>query len=573
MNKILYYLRPHYFMMLVGVTIKFIGTIVDLFIPWILSHIIDNVVPTRSVPMILLWGGAMVLCAGVAIVGNITANRMASRVARDATKAMRHDLFEKISYLSCHQVDTFTIPSLISRLTSDTYNTHQMIGSIQRLGIRAPILLIGGIVVTLMLEPVLALVLIATLPPLSAVVYYVSSRAIPLYTRVQEAQDSMVRKVQENMTGVRVIKALSKSKYEIDRFDEINSEVVRREQKSGMITSLSNPTMNLLLNTGLTAVIIVGAYRVNGGVMLPGKIIAFLSYFTIILNAVMMVNRMFTMLSKGIASGNRIAEVIDAPHELDVEEIPLDEKTASEYHVVFDHVSFSYNKGEDNLTDIDFRLKKGQTLGIIGATGSGKTTVVNLLMRFYDADKGRIIIGGRDIRSIPAEELHSMFGVAFQNDFIIADTIRENIDFGRGLSDEDIERAAESAQAAEFIAEKEGYDYELTVKGANLSGGQKQRLLIARALAANPDILILDDSSSALDYKTDAKLRTAISKNYGDLTTVIIAQRISSIKHADLIIMLEDGVISGIGSHEKLLETNEAYREISEAQMGGELYE
>nr|MBQ4318745.1 ABC transporter ATP-binding protein [Clostridia bacterium] len=467
--------------------------------------------------------------------------------------------------------DKFTIPSLISRLTSDTYNTHHMIGMMQRLGIRAPILLIGGIVVTLTLEPVLALVLIATLPPLAIVVYVVSKKAIPLYTKVQEAADTMVRKVQENMTGVRVIKALSKSDYETERFDEINAEVVKREQRSGMITSLSNPTMNLLLNTGLTAVIIVGAYRVNAGDTQPGKIIAFLSYFTIILNSVMMINRMFVMLSKGIASGNRIAEVLDAEPELLTEEIPA-EKT--DKHVVFDNVSFSYNKVENNVTDINFALKRGQTLGIIGATGAGKTTIINLLMRFYDPDKGRVLIDGEDVRSIDAQRLHSMFGAAFQNDFIIADTIRENIDFGRGLTDEQIKKAAAAAQAADFIAEKEGgYDYELTVKGANLSGGQKQRLLVARALAAEPDILILDDSSSALDYKTDAKLRQAINEHYSGITTVIVAQRISSIKHADHIIMLEDGNIIGQGTHEELLKSTPEYKEISDAQMGGALYE
>ncbi len=571
MKKIAFYLRPYLFAMCVGLVIKFIGTIVDLFIPYILSHIIDNVVPTGDIRLILLWGGAMVLCAFIAILGNIIANRMASRVARDTTRAMRHDLFEKISYLSCHQTDTFTIPSLISRLTSDTYNTHQMIGMMQRLGIRAPILLIGGIIVTLTLEPVLALVLIATLPLLGIVVYTVSRKGVPLYTSVQEASDTMVLKVQENMTGVRIIKALSKSDYEIERFDKINAEIVRREQKAGVIMSLSNPTMNLLLNSGLTAVIVVGAFRVNAGLTQPGKIIAFLSYFTIILNAVMMVNRMFVMLSKGAASGNRIAEVLDAPVELQTEE---HEKKQDDAHIRFDHVSFSYNKVEDNVTDINFDLRHGQTLGIIGATGSGKSTIINLLMRFYDPDSGTISINGEDVRSIDAKRLHDMFGVAFQNDFIIADTIRENIDFGRGLSDEQIERAAEAAQASDFIAEKEGgYDYLLTVKGANLSGGQKQRLLIARALAASPDILVLDDSSSALDYKTDAKLRQAIAARYSDLTTIIIAQRISSIKHADRIIMMEDGKVLGYGTHEELLKSTPAYREISEAQMGGGLIE
>ena len=444
-----------------------------------------------------------------------------------------------------------------------------MVDRMQRLGVRAPILLLGGIIVTFTLEPVLTLVLVATLPLLGVVVFSVSRRGVPLYVRVQSAVDAMVRKVQENMTGVRVIKALSKTEYEKGRFDEVNREVVRRDQHAGAVMATTNPVMSLLLNLGLTAVVVVGAFRVNAGVSQAGKIIAFLSYFTIILNAMMMVSRLFMIYSKGAASAKRIEEILETPLE------PVPGEAAprtSQYHVEFRHVNFSYNKAKnktrDDLSDVSFALRRGQTLGIIGPTGSGKSTIVSLLMRFYDADAGEIRIGGRRIEGIPEEELHTMFGVVFQNDFILADSIRENIDFGRGLSDEALLLAARLAQA-EFIEEKEGgLSHMLTAKGANLSGGQKQRLLIARALAAKPEILVLDDCSSALDYKTDKALRSALYHNFADTTTVIIAQRISSILNADHILVLDGGRVIGAGTHEQLLETCSDYREIYDVQMG-----
>jgi ATP-binding cassette subfamily B protein len=440
-----------------------------------------------------------------------------------------------------------------------------MIDRMQRLGVRAPILLLGGIVVTLTLEPVLTLVLIGTLPLLALVVWYVSSKGIPLYTETQTALDRMVRKVQENMTGVRVIKALSKSEYEKDRFDDANNDMIKKDQRAGILMSVTNPAMNMLLNLGLTLVIVVGAFRVNAGFSQTGKIIAFLSYFTIILNALMSISRLFVMYSKGAASAKRIAEVFDAPEDLKTGE--CDHKP-SEYHVEFKDVCFSYNKIQNNITNISFGLRRGETLGIIGPTGSGKSTVINLLLRFYDADSGEIRISGDKIGGIAPELLHAKFGVVFQNDFLFADTIRENIDFGRSLNDEQIEAAAQTAQA-DFIFEKEdGFSSMLTVKGTNLSGGQKQRLLIARALAANPEILLLDDCSSALDYKTDAALRRALARYFWDTTTIIVAQRISSIMSADKIIVMDEGRIIGYGSHNELLTVCESYREIYAAQMG-----
>ena len=567
MKKIFAYLKPHIPRMTVGLTIKFIGTIMDLLLPWILAYMIDDVVPLRNVPMILWWGAAMLFCSVLAVVTNIIANRMAARVARNTTEALRHDLFSKISYLSCAQIDEFTIPSLESRLTSDTYNIHQMIGMMQRMGVRAPILLLGGVLVTFTLEPVLTLVLVCVLPFIGYIVWRVSKKGIPLYTQLQRAVDNMVRTVRENASGIRVIKALSKTDYEKKRFADANAHVVEKEKKAGITMALTNPMMNLILNLGLTLVIIVGAYRVNAGVTQAGKIIAFLSYFTIILNAMLSVTRIFVMYSKGSASAGRISLVLDAPADLTLRTA---EPVETDNHIIFEHVSFSYHKHKENLTDISFSLKRGQTLGIIGATGCGKSTLINLLMRLYDAGSGRIFIDGKPIESIDAAKLHEMFGVVFQNDILFADTIASNIDLGRGLSRERLEEAAAHAQAADFIgALPDGLDHMLTSKGTNVSGGQKQRILLARAFAANPEILILDDSSSALDYKTDARLRGEIRKHYQDTTTVIVAQRVSSIKHADHILVLEEGRVIGSGTHAELMKTCETYQEISKTQMGG----
>ena len=568
MRPIFPYLKPHVPKMTIGLVIKFFGTTMDLMIPWMLSYILDYVVPERSVKKILIWGGLMVLSAALALVTNVIANRMASAVARETTRSLRHDLFQKISYLSSRQIDYFSIPSLESRLTTDTYNVNQVIGMMQRLGVRAPILLIGGIAVTLTLEPVLTLVMVSVLPFITLVVWLVSRRGIPMYTKLQQGVDVMVRTVRENITGIRIIKALSKTEQEKEHFAQVNREVVRRESKAAITMGITNPMMNLLLNTGLTLVILVGAWRVNSGMTQPGTIIAFLSYFTIILNAMLSVTRMFVMYSRGSASAARIDEVLRAPEDLLLNDTAPKQEEA---HIVFEDVSFSYKGISDNLSHISFRLKKGETLGIIGATGAGKTTIVNLLMRLYERSSGDIRIGGRPVDTIPSEELHQKFGVVFQNDVLFADTIRANIDFGRGLSEEQIYKAAESAQAMEFInGLPEGMEHMVTARGTNLSGGQKQRVLLARALAGNSEILVLDDSSSALDYKTDSMLRQALREDYSGMTTIVIAQRISSILHADHILVLEDGTSIGYGTHEQLMERCEVYRQISESQMGGD---
>ena len=575
MKKVLsVYLRPYYGRMLIGFIIKFFGTIMDLCLPWILAYMIDSIIPQRERGRIYLWGIVMLICSILALTLNVFANRMASKVARDTTETIRHNLFERILWLSNAKTDAFTKPSLISRLTTDTYNVHQMLGRVQRLGVRAPILVAGGILVTLTLDPVLTLVLISVMPLTMFVTYYFSKKSIPMYTALQESIDKFVRMLREDIAGIRVIKALSKTGYEEEKYDALNKEVVTLEKKADITMAAVNPATNLFLNLGLVFVVLVGAYRVNAGVSEVGKILAFLTYFTIILNAMINISKMFVIVSKAIASADRIMEVIDVPEEV----LPqICEKISEDNaYIRFDHVTFSYHsntivteqKVDSDLSDISFSLQKGETLGIIGATGAGKSTVAALLMRFYEVDSGAICIEGEDIRAIPTRRLREKFGAVFQNDTIFEDSIAENVRLGRTLSEEDIKQAIAHAKAKEFVEEPgRGYDSRMNVRGANLSGGQKQRILIARALAAHPDILILDDSSSALDYRTDASLRHELSEYFADTTKLIIAQRVSSIMHADHILVLEDGKMTGYGTHEELLENCEIYREIRDSQI------
>ena len=549
----------------------------DLFIPWILAYVIDSVIPVGSLRLIFAWGGVMLVCSILAVSFNIIANRMASRVASDATQIIRHDLFAKTMYLSARQTDAFTKPSLISRLTTDTYNVNQMIGRVQRLGVRAPILLVGGVLFTMSLDPVLSSVLLLVMPVLAVVMVVVSRKGMPLYRKLQSSVDSFVCLVREDIAGIRVIKALSKMDYEKEKFDRINKMVVTCERNAEKTMAVLNPSMNMLLNLGLVGVIIVGAFRVNAGTSEVGKILAFMTYFTIILNAMMSISRMFVIINKAVASAARIDQVLSCEDDLAL----LGDKTGqeaentdtveadAEKEIVFDHVTFSYNKKEPNLKDISFTVRKGEMLGIIGSTGSGKTTLASLLMRLMDVDEGRVLIGGRDVRSFEKEELRSRFGVVFQNDTIFEDTIYENVRMGRQLGREEIVQALSYAQAEEFTQEKERSEGGmLDIRGANLSGGQKQRVLIARALAARPEILILDDSPSALDYRTDAMLRRQLKENFSGTTTILIAQRISSVMHADHILVLEDGEMIGYGTHEELLMGCAVYREISRSQTG-----
>ena len=568
------YLKPFVPRMMLGLCIKIGGTMAELLLPMILSHVLKEVVAQQDVFAILRWGGLMILCAGTAVILHITANRMATRVSCSFSRAVRHDLFKRTLHLSAAQTDRFTIPSLESRITTDTYNVHQFVGMIQRMGIRAPIMLVGGVCITLFMDRHLAMVMLATMPVVFILIFFISRKGVPLFTQVQTSVDNMIRVVREDTQGIRVIKALSKQDYEHRRYDAVNRALVKDEIRARTIMSMIHPIMSILMNCGIVGVVALAAVRVSAGTSDPETVIAFMQYFTQISMALMTVTRMFTAYTKSAASARRIAEVLETPEDLQVlpeADFPCKDTTA---HIEFDDVCFSYLGKKYNLDHISFSLPKGGWLGIIGATGNGKSTLVKLLLRFYDVSSGAVRINGRDVRTIPKPELYDMFGTAMQFDFLYADTIEENIKFGRSLTHEQVEQAAITAQAHNFITGfADGYEHMLAQKGTNISGGQKQRLLIARAVAADPDILVLDDSSSALDYKTDAALRQALAQRMQDTTVVTVAQRVSSIKNCDLILVLDDGKVIGAGDHEHLLATCPEYAEISESQMGGAFVE
>ena len=552
----------------IGITVKVIGTLAELMIPFLLSYILENVIVTNDVGKILFFGSLMAVCAVIACLGNIIANRMAAKTTMYFATRMRRDLFSKTLNLSARNTDSFTIPSLEARITSDTYNVQNFIGMMQRMGIRAPILLLGGTAITMFMDRKLALVMIATLPLIFIVVYSISRKGVPLYSTVQQSVDGMVRVVREDAQGIRVIKALSKIDYENSRYDKANVTLKRNESRAGIIMGVVNPIMTLLMNSGIVAVIAVSAYFVSKGTSSATTVIAFMQYFTLISMAMMSLSRMFVMYTKCAASANRISLVLNSVSELHLFED--DGKGDPDKHISFEKVSFSYLGKKNNLKNISFSLKKGETLGIIGATGSGKSTLLRLLMRFYDTDSGTIRINGKDVRSYTKEELTSMFGVVFQNDFIYADTIEENIRFGRDIPSEEIQKAAKIAQAHDFITSfSDGYAHAVSAGGTNLSGGQRQRVLISRAIAGSPEILILDDSSSALDYKTDANLRLALSAALPNSTIITVAQRVSSVKSCDLILVIDEGEIIGCGKHDELMESCAEYKEISDSQMGG----
>lgn len=565
MNRTLKYLKPYSGTVAAGLIFKFIATMAELSLPLVLDYLIDEIVPAKNITSMVYAGLVMLAAAAVAVTCNVVANRLAAKAAGNMTRDLRYALFRKITYLKSGQVDEFTLPSLVSRLTSDTYYVNQAVARTLRLGVRAPILLVGGLVFTFLLSWRTALVLLACIPLVVLVLFVITAKSVPMYYRVQKSADKSVRAMQENITGVRVIKALSKTEYEARKYESVNAELTADEFRANKLAALTNPVVTLILNFGLVGVIAVGA-----AVSAPsGTVLAFLSYFVLILNAMLGISKIFVVLSKGVASAGRITRVLETDESVSLEECGGGNP---DYAVEFRDVSFSYNGNEDNLGRASFKVRRGQTVGIIGGTGSGKTTIVNLLMRFYDAGSGAVYVNGRDVRSYPEGELRQKFGAAFQNDFLIATTVRENIDYFRNLPEENILKAAEVACVAEFIEGLEGgLDYPLAQKAANLSGGQKQRLLIARALAAEPEILILDDSSSALDYATDALFRKRLSESYPDCTKVIVAQRVSAVRHADLILVLDDGEIVGAGTHGELKDSCEEYRQICFVQTGGDL--
>ncbi|SEG28926.1 ATP-binding cassette, subfamily B [Butyrivibrio sp. Su6] len=576
MKLIFRYMKKYKVAVFAAIFIKLIGTMSELSLPYILEYMIDYVVPSKDLVQVVIWGLIMFAASIFCRQFNVMANRKAIYNAHKVSYDVRGDLFKKTANLSGDSFDEFTLPSLISRMTSDSYNVQSAVQQLQSLCVRAPMMLLGGVIMTLFMDFHLAMILIVMLPFLIGVVLIVSLKGIPIYTKVQQRLDSVVRIMRENITGIRVVKALSKADYEKRRFSRANEEMAKSDIRAGTVMAIPGPFMQLCLNVGLTFVVIFGAKRVNDGLMQPGIILAFLTYFNMITMGVMGLNRIFMSLSKASASADRIDDVLKGNDDwIKTDEEPVE----GDDFISFENVSFSYGKelNTDNgfaggkrekaLDNISFSLKKGESLGIIGPTGCGKTTIINLLMRFYDPDEGSIRIDGKSISSFDKDELRSKFGAVFQNDMIFKDSLYNNIDFGRNISKDEIAKAIKDALADEYInALDKGLEYQADIKGANLSGGQKQRLLVARALAGRPQILVLDDSSSALDYKTDSAMRKAIKENHKESTLILIAQRVSSVMGMDKIMVMDNGKCIGLGTHKQLMESCSAYRETYEMQ-------
>ena len=566
MKKILGYLTPYKKLIIKGLSVKSFATIMELFLPWLLAYMIDFIIPTKSIPKVLLYGALMLGSSLLALGGNVLANRMAARISSDAIRDLRDDAYKHIMTFSNRSVDRFTIPSLISRMTTDTYHIYRMFNVIQRIGIRAPILLLGSIVMMLFIDTYLAFVLIALLPIITWVIIWISRKGIPFYNRLQTSLDQLIRVVRENITGIRIIKALAKEDYEQTKFDGVNEDVSRKERTAGYVIASLNPLMNLILNGGLVLILGIGAYRVTEGLSKSGSILAFLTYFGLILNSFLAINRIFLLFSRSNASSERIAMILDEKEEVVLVESEISDEAC---FIEFKNVSFSYNQTKADLENISFAIRRGSTFGIIGSTGSGKSTIAQLLLRFYEIDDGSIWVDGRDIRSYDVHALRRKFGVVFQQDALFSTSVKENIQFGRDVELNMVQDAAEMAQARPFIEQlQDQYEAKVLRSGANFSGGQRQRMLIARALADRPEIIILDDAASALDYQTDAKLRQAI-KQHTQATTILIAQRISTVLHADKILVLEEGQVVGLGSHQELAQTCPLYQELMALQLGG----
>ena len=554
---------------LLTMVIKFIGTFLELLIPYVLEYIIDVVAPTKSLKMVLVWGGVMIVLAILCRLFNKTANQRAVTSASKNIYRLRQDLFEKTIYLSSDVIDHITLPSLISRLTSDSYNILSFMQSSQTLGVRAPILLLGGFIVTFSMDRGMAMILAVMAPLIIAIVVFISRKGIPLYTTVQKKLDEVVRIMRENISGIRVIKALGKEKRESHHFEMADKDMEKSEIKAGFTMALPTSIVKVFMNIGLVLVVIIGAVRVSEGTMKPGVILAFLSYFQMIMMGVLTLNRFFLMMSKANASSMRIKDTMDSISSLSITEEESGNEKAKEGYIVFDDVSFSYNGSSNAVSHISLSLERGKTLGIIGGTGSGKSTIINLMMRFYDPQKGNIFVDGKNIKSYELPSLRRHFGVVFQNDFIFHDTISSNIKMGRNISDEDMKKAAENAMAAEFIERyEEGYEHYSAIHGAAFSGGQKQRLLISRALSGDSPVIVLDDSSSALDYRTDSMVRKNILSNHKSSSLVIVAERVSAVMNADEILVLHNGEIIGRGRHDHLMESCDEYRDIYQTQMG-----
>ena len=579
MKKLLVYLKDYKKESVLGPLFKLLEATFELIVPLVMAAIIDTGVATGDKSYIMKMCMVLVLLAVIGLTCSITAQYFAAKAAVGFATKLRHALFAHIERLSFTEMDTVGTATLITRMTSDVNQVQNGVNLVLRLFLRSPFIVFGAMVMAFTIDVKAALVFVVTIPLLSIIVFGIMLISIPLYKKVQSALDKVLGITRENLTGSKVIRAFNKEDDEKVHFNENNDLLTRAQIYVGKISALMNPLTYVIINGAIVVLVWTGAVRVDNGYITQGEVVALINYMSQILVELVKLANLIININKSIACGNRIQSIFEMQPSITdgsgqkvdkVRTDTADRSEEAEYAVEFSHVGLTYaGAGDESLTDIDFKVNKGETIGIIGGTGSGKSSVVNLIPRFYDVTSGFIKVDGKDVKDYPLEELRGKIGMVLQKAVLFHGTIRENLKWGNpDATEEDLNRAITVAQAKEFVDNKEGrLDFEIEQGGKNLSGGQRQRLTIARAVVKKPEILILDDSASALDFATDAALRKAIREMEGETTVFIVSQRAASIQHADRIVVLDDGKIVGLGTSEELLESCEVYQEIYNSQF------
>ena len=572
MIRLYRFLKPYTLHIIFIVTLLFFQVISDLYLPTLMSDIVNNGIINKDVPYILRTGGIMIAAAGIGISAAIIAAFLSSKASVGLGKILREKIFTKVESFSLHEFDKLGTSTLITRTTNDVTQIQQVTVMILSMMITAPLMSVGGIIMALREDRSLTWILVVVVPVLAAIIGSVLVKGIPLFKLMQIKLDKLNLVLRESLTGIRVIRAFNRIDREKARFDEANKDLMDNAIKVNKIMAVLMPLMMLIMNFTTIAIIWFGAIQINESNMQIGSLMAFIQYAMQILFSLLMLTLLFILVPRAQASSVRINEVLDIVPEIIDPKHPVKADSKKGY-VEFKNVTFNYHGSEQPaISDIDFSAHPGEITAIIGSTGSGKSTLVNLIPRFYDADKGSVLVDGVDVRDMSQEDLRSKIGFVPQNTVLFSGSVAENIRYGKkDATIEEIKHAADIAQATGFILEMENcFDHYISAGGTNVSGGQKQRLSIARALVRKPEIYIFDDSFSALDFKTDAKLRAALKKEVSDATVFIIAQRVSTVMSADRIIVLDDGKIVGIGNHRELLKTCEVYHEIVYSQLSEE---
>lgn len=576
MKKLLVYLKDYKKETVLAPLFKMLEASFELFVPLVMAQIIDTGIADGNKGMILNMGLLLLALAIIGLVCSITAQFFAAKAAVGFSTGLKHALFGHIQTLSFSEMDTVGTSTLITRMTSDVNQVQSGVNLVLRLFLRSPFIVFGAMVMAFTIDVKAAFVFVVTIPLLCLVVFGIMIISMPLYKKVQAGLDRILGITRENLTGVRVVRAFNKEEAEIARFQGENEALTRMQMFVGKISALMNPVTYIIINGAVIVLIWTGALQVDAGYITQGEVVALVNYMSQILVELIKLANLIITVTKALACANRIEAVFEteaslvSPEKGQGKNFPKGKGADGVPAVSFEHVSLTYkNAGAESLTDIDFRAERGQTIGIIGGTGSGKSSVVNMIPRFYDATKGRVLVNGVDVRDYTLEELRGKIGVVMQKAVLFKGSIRENLLWGKeDASEEELWRALEISQAKEFVETKEGgLEAKVAQAGKNLSGGQKQRLTIARALVRRPEILILDDSASALDFATDAKLRKAIREMEDAPTVFIVSQRAASIRYADVILVMEDGEIAGMGTHDELMESCSVYKEIYDSQF------